>query len=459
MMLTRRIPISLVLLALLAWPAAPLGAAWPNLNWFGSEPKVGTAQWWKNHKSEAQFVMGQGYQVPGVPGYFDEDGHPMDGPVAIERITSAAKEKSDDGLVPGLDPKVQYRKLKSAMGFGPDEQAARTAYADGARLFGEKHYGVAAGRFKEAADRGAGSAVEQEAMYMLAESYFFDDRYIKARDAYNALVDKYPNTPHLDTLVEREWSIARYWEQYEKHAPDWPLTPNFFDKTRPRLDTIGHAIKTYDNIRMNDPTGPRADDAIMARASIEFQRGRYDDADYYYSLLRKEYPRSEHQFEAHLLGLQAKLRKYQGADYDGTPLEEAKTLVKQLRLQFAGQLSAEERGRLRTVEAELNEEITARDMRMARYYDDLKQYRAARVYYAEVIKTRPDTEMAQQARERIAQIVGEPDEPPKRLAWFVDLFPQSRERTAVARIPELKNGGTLMARKPDDAATPAEATH
>ena len=69
----------------------------------------------------------------------------------------------------------------------------------------------------------------------------------------------------------------------------------------------------------------------MATANIYFRRGKYDDADYHYTLLRKEYPRSELQFEAHLLGLQAKMRKYQGENYDGTPLEEAKVLVKQLR--------------------------------------------------------------------------------------------------------------------------------
>ena len=46
----------------------------------------------------------------------------------------------------------------------------------------------------------------------------------------------------------------------------------------------------------------------------------------------------------------------------------------------------------------------------------------------------------------MAQIGGEPDKPPKRLAWFVDLFPESRERSRVARIPELQNGGTRLAR-------------
>jgi hypothetical protein len=237
------------------------------------------------------------------------------------------------------------------------------------------------------------------------------------------------------------------------------LTPNAIDKTRPWFDTIGHAIKTYDNIRLNDPTGPRADDAIMATANIYFRRGRYDDADYHYTLLRREYPRSELQFEAHLLGLQAKLRKYQGADYDGAPLEEAKTLVKQLRLNFAGRLSAEERERLRTVEGQLNMEIASRDFRMAKYFDDTKYYGSARYYYAQVIKKYPDTELAAQARERVAQIQGEPEAPPKRLAWFVDLFPESSERSRVARIPELQEGRTRLAEAPQadtaDSATPA----
>jgi hypothetical protein len=145
--------------------------------------------------------------------------------------------------------------------------------------------------------------------------------------------------------------------------------------------------------------------------------------------------------------LQSKLRKYQGADYVGTPLEEAQQLVKQLRTNFAGQLSAEERERLATVSAQLNHELATRDMRMAEYYDGTKHYGSAKGYYAEVIKNYPDSELAQQARERMSQIVGEPDEPPKRLAWFVELFPKGQEHTSLAKIPELQNG-TLVARAP-----------
>ncbi|MEX0641378.1 MAG: hypothetical protein WD468_01690, partial [Pirellulales bacterium] len=153
-------------------------------------------------------------------------------------------------------------------------------------------------------------------------------------------------------------------------------------------------------------------------------------------------------------GLQAKLRKYQGADYDGTPLEESKQLVKQLRMQFAGRLSPEEKERLRVVEGQLNLEIATRDYRMAEFNDGTKHYGAARYYYAQVIQKYPNTELATQARERMAEITEEPDQPPKRLAWFVDLFPESSERSRVAQIPELKEGGGRLARVPE-TPTPA----
>jgi len=436
-----------------AVPAAPARAEMPWSGWFGEGDSVGSPKWWKKHKKNATFEVGKGYQVESVEGYFDGQGRPIDRPVTVAASPHPdAQDESEKGLAPGLDPRVAYSKMKEAVGLGPNDQAAHEFFMEGERLFEAKRYHAAAKEYAKAADRAIDMRIREDAMFMLAESYYFDDRCIKARDAYNALADKYPSTRYLDKLVAREWEVARYLESYANYHYDMPMTPNGWDKTRPWFDTIGHAIKTYENIRMNDPTGPRADDAIMATAGIYFRRNRYDDADYNYELLRREYPRSEFQFEAHLLGLQSKLRKYQGADYDGTPLEEAQTLVKQLRTNFAGQLSAEERERLTTVSAQLHQEVASRDMQMAQFYDGTKNYGSAKTYYAEVIDKYPDSELAKQARERLTQIASEPEFPDKRLAWFVDLFPESQEHAALAEVPEIKNG-TLIAQPPAETTT------
>jgi outer membrane protein assembly factor BamD (BamD/ComL family) len=432
--------------------AAPrVSAAWP----WSDDTQSGTAQWWKKAKNQSTFDPDKGYIVEGEEGYYDGMGRPMQSAVAVDQVIAAGKSTEEEaGLIPGLDPRVQYGKMKTAVGLGPNEQFARDSYEEGIRLFNEKEFDAAAGKFEAAISRGPNSPIEQDARFMLAESNFHADRYIKARDAYDELVKEHPNTKYLDAVIDREWKIARYWEELDKQNHDLPLTPNAIDKTRPWFDTLGHAIKTYENIRLNDPTGPKADDAIMATANIYFARDRFDDADYHYSLLRTEYPQSELQYEAHLLGLQAKLRKYQGEDYDGTPLEESKVLVKQLRVQFASRLPAEEKERLHTVEGQLNLELATRDYRMAEHYDGTKHYGAARHYYNEVLKDYPNTELATQARDRIAQIASEPDEPAKPLGAIVELFPQSAEKTRVARIPELKEGGRL-ATKPSSTGTTA----
>lgn len=439
-----------------ARPRAAFGI-WP----FDGDPAketVGSAQWWKKNQKNKVFVEGKGYQIEGVDGYFDGFGHPIAAPVTPDEVLDGTDDKDDVGLIPGLDPKIGYDKMKAAVGLGPNEQFARKCYVEGDRLFREGKYKQAAEEFSAAVTRGPHSSIEQDAMFMLAESYYFDDRYIPARDAYDTLVKEYSNTRYLDKVIEHEWNIAQYWEKLDRNNRDWPLTPNVYDKKRPWFDTIGHAIKTYESIRLNDPTGPKADDAIMATANIYFERARYDDADYHYKLLRTQYPRSELQYEAHLLGLQALLRKYQGENYDGTPLEDAKLLVKQLNSQFASRLPKEEKERLATVEAQLNQEVANRDYRMAVFHDYKDEYAAAKHYYAEVIKKYPDTELATKSRERYAALKDQPDDAPSRIAFLLDRLPQSRERARVARIPELQNGGTRLAQTPntssDSSSTP-----
>ncbi|MFV2065683.1 MAG: outer membrane protein assembly factor BamD [Pirellulales bacterium] len=228
--------------------------------------------------------------------------------------------------------------------------------------------------------------------------------------------------------------MALYWQKYADAKPQWPLTPNSFDKTRRAFDTFGHALKVYENIRLNDPTGPRADDALMATATAYFMRGRYEDADYHFDLLRREYPKSEHQFEAHLLGLQCKLRKYQGPDYDGKALEKAEKLSEQLLMQFPDKID-KERDRITKMRAEVAAQRALRNWKMAEYYAKGSHYGAAKHYYQKLIETHPETKLAEQARTELDKIGKLPDEPPQRLEWLVNLFPESDEMAAVATAP------------------------
>lgn len=393
---------------------------------------VGTPQWWRAHKKKAVFEgPGVGYSVAGVPGHFDQQGRPLTAKVAKVVPT----KDGDGGLLGDADFKKTVSGFKEQIGLGPDQTQAKLDYAAGEDLFRHEKYAEAAARFKEAASQWPESQLEQDALFQMGESLFFAEKYPDANNAYEKLIRKHPNSPHLDKIITRQFSIARYWDEYHNYNPNWVLTPNFFHKTRPLFDTIGRSMKTYENIRINDPTGPLADDAIMATANSYFLRGRFNDADQQYDLLRKDYPRSDHQYEAHLLGLRCKLAKYQGPDYDGTPLEEAKTLVKQLKQQFSGRLDEQQRAQLAKVDGEVRRELATRDFKLAQHYDNTKQYGSARFLYGQVVKEHPQTPIAQQANERLMALQGLPDKPSSSLDPVLNLLPENAERAAIADVP------------------------
>jgi TolA-binding protein len=404
----------------------------PPLPWSGDpNAPVGTADWWKAHKKKAVFEPGKGHQVAGVDGYFDDQGRPIN--AKVQKVV--AKKDEGAGLLGDTGFKDRVAGIKEQVGLGPDQSEAQKAFDEAEELFRRQEYADAAKLYKSAYKNWPDSQIEQDAMFKQAESLFFAANYSKASNAYEALVRKYPNSPHLDKVITRQFSIARYWEQYHNHNPNWLTTPNFVDRTRPLFDTIGRSMKNYENIRLNDPTGPLADDSIMAMGNSYFLRGRYNDADAQYELLRKEYPRSDHQYDSHILGLQCKLRKYQGPSYDGTPLEEAQVLVKQLKVQFNGQLDPDQRERLAEVDGLLKKEIATRDFQMAQHFDGIKHYGSARIYYARVMKDFPNTPLAEQSKVRLAAIGGEPETPTSIIEPVLELLPENSERTKIATVP------------------------
>ena len=236
-------------------------------------------------------------------------------------------------------PKNFKKTWKKMTGRAPNEAIARQAYADGDVLFKQKNYAEAAKKYHIAADRWPESTLEEDAMFMEAESYFFSDQYYRSSETFSKLLKQYENSRHLDRVVVRDFAIARYWElEANKHLA---LVPNFTDKTLPYFDPMGNGIAVYESIRLNDPTGPLADDATFATANAYFLNERYDDADYHYELIRKEYPHSEFQLQSHLLGLRAKLHTYQGPEYDDKPLVESEKLIDSTLRQFSAEIPDE----------------------------------------------------------------------------------------------------------------------
>jgi outer membrane protein assembly factor BamD (BamD/ComL family) len=315
---------------------------------------------------------------------------------------------------------------------------ARGYYKEGDALFrkasslprdqARKVFAEAAKSFERAAEAAPKTALEQDSLYMQAESLFFADRLVEASDVYEKLQKDFPRNRHVDQVAARLFSISRYWVNVAKaNDGSWWRALNLTDPKRPRMDVDGHAVRLLDQIRYDDPTGRLADDATMAAAAEYIRQNKFEEADEFLTDLRETFSDSEHLFLAHLLGIRCKLEVYAGPTYSGLVLEEADTLVRQTRQRFPDKMADPKYGEMvARAAAEIAYHRSERLAFRADYREKRKEYGAARIYYNELLKEHNDTPQAKTARQRLAKIEKLPAVPKQQLAWLTTIFPDSK---------------------------------
>lgn len=364
-------------------------------------------------------------------------------PLSYSDPRSASPSDDDDagggfagGDGPTLDdlaPKNVAKTWKRLTGRGPNKKVAKELYAQAEQEYkqaaempvGRERANLflsAGAKFAQAAEYWPASHVEMDALFMAGEANFFADHYWDATRFYERLIKGFPNNRYLDTVDARRFAIARYWIELEEDRDEPVYYANFINETRPWRDARGHALRQYEKIRLDDPTGKLADDATLAVANAHFKSRRFLKADEFYTDLRKSYPASEHQFSAHYLGLKAKLESYLGPDYSGAALNEGEKLVKQMRRQFPTE-AEKEKEYLDRAAAEIRFKKAEKLFFFGRYHDRRGEYRAAVRCYQQIVTEFSDTPFAAQAKERLQRVQGLPPVPPQKLPWLISLFP------------------------------------
>lgn len=349
-------------------------------------------------------------------------------------------------------PLQRRMEANTDAGRRPDDHEKRILYEEAMTHFEAGEYNRAEKGFKKAASEGwfngekftwknlfsrekpdeavwkRGSRVREDALFMLAETYYKQERYPKAQDAYAALMKEYPSTRYLDRSTRQLFEIARNWlgapdfvttEEVQQVNLENPsktertpvkrnetphgmiLIPNVTDRTRPVFDTPGRALSALKQIWLNDPTGPLADDALMLTASYYFRKGDYQEADRVFSILREEYPKSPHLRTAFVLGSHVKLMSYQGASYDGRQLEEAR-LLKESALRLFPDLPEKER--LKRELEKIEEAKAQRDWDKVEFYRRKRKPEAMAVYCREILRNYPESRYAEMARGTLVEL-------------------------------------------------------
>lgn len=279
---------------------------------------------------------------------------------------------------------------------------------------------------------GYGDPIEEDALFMVAQSQFAQEKYSWAQDSYGSLLEKYPSTRHLDSVTRRLFHIAQVWLEVPvaapgendvelvSHQPDgtetpnievrsgpgsWPVTPNLVDRTRPLFDTDGRALQALEAIWRHDAAGPLADDALMLQATYYHRKGDYVEAARLYKLVRDQYPDSQHFQDAFLLGSHVTLASYTGPEYEGNTLEEARDLKQTARQMFVN-LNDEQKQRLDSELSRIAEAEVERLWTRVEFYRWKNQPASVALYCNKIISDFPESPYAERARELLAEQQG-----------------------------------------------------
>lgn len=280
----------------------------------------------------------------------------------------------------------------------------------------------AAKQYLEAGKDWTSSALEQDAMFMAAESYFFAEDYTKAENKYVRLMKEYPRTRWQDNVDRRRMEIGQYWLQF----PDKFYNINLTDNKKPWNDTSNHGKRVLEKLRLDSPTSRLADDVTMEIANTEFKRENWPEALDAYRDLISVYPDSPHQFEAHFLGAKSALLSYQGPQYTSDPLDQADKLLTQMVKQFPDQ-AQDQKDSIREMMAEVKFRKAERLWDEAQYRANKEDYGAAVIYCERILRDYEDTPFAEQARGVLAKAEGKPGVPTPYLNWLTTVFP-SRDK-------------------------------
>jgi len=311
------------------------------------------------------------------------------------------------------------RKMAEMEGF-EEYEAAREKYEAGDYKEARKLFHKVAKKYKD-------KPIEEDAMFLRAESDFRLEKLANAQDGYDELLKKYPSSRYLETSTQRLYGIAMTWlgnpkpatevemQHFAQNATEHGLDKNtdtqipaevwfpvnVADRKRPVFDPDGRALEALRSVWMNDPTGPLADDALLAHAVYRLRSGDFIEADRDFATIREQYADREVAAQAYVLGAHAALLAYQGPAYDGKQLEEARQLTQSALRLFP---NLPQKQKLENDLVRIKEEQANRDFMAASYHLKRDEKSAAAYYLESMVQNQPDASQAEKARELLVQL-------------------------------------------------------
>jgi outer membrane assembly lipoprotein YfiO len=270
--------------------------------------------------------------------------------------------------------------------------------------------------FKELIEDYPESTFREEAMWLRAESLFARERYYKAYEQYEDLIEQYAGSSRYQDALRKEIEIAElYLGPVRRRVLGIPL-----------MSGEDEAIEILRRVYEHQPSGALADDVVLRIADYYWSKRKWPDAEEYYDKYCKEYPNGEAIQHAELRRARCSLRQCEGPRYCTTSLRLARDRLRQFKEKYPDEAARQE------VPALLE---TLQDQQAQSLYEIAARYRragkpCAAAFYAERLRERyPDSTWSEKAGHFLAPDF-KPAPPPTEAA-------KTDETALAAEVPEI----------------------
>ncbi|MEM6821710.1 MAG: outer membrane protein assembly factor BamD [Verrucomicrobiota bacterium] len=209
-----------------------------------------------------------------------------------------------------------------------------------------------------------------------------------AYKAYQKVVDKYPGSQFFDLAIERQFSIGNLYLAGEPQRI-WKI---------PLLPSMDKTVEIFQSVIDNAPYGPYAAPAHFKIGLARENQKKWSEAIQAYVDLLDRYPRSDLADDAQYQIGYAWYKASSQPDYDQSAARKSIEAFQEFGVRFP---NSEKVAQAKSYISELTGRRIQGSYNIAKFYEKQANFKAALIYYNEVVRQNPESDQATEAKKRI----------------------------------------------------------
>ncbi len=234
-------------------------------------------------------------------------------------------------------------------------------------------------------------ALAAGALYRAAELQEQRKEYLHAADSFRQLVEKYPSSPHFDEAIEAQFRVGEIYLNGKKLR--------FLGM--PVASSLDRAVTVFASVIRTAPYGKYTARAQFDIGLAREKQGANDAALQAYQAVVDKFPNEPIAVDAQYQIGYIWFHAARTGTKDMAAASNAKTGFEDFLFHYP---NSEKAAQARANLALLERKQTSSSFEVAKFYDKQKYYRAAVIYYNEVIRQQPGSTESDRAKKRIDEL-------------------------------------------------------